>query len=56
MINISHNICVIFLFIKLYLYTGNKTLDNLCLVLLSTPMVLGGIIGFFFDNTIRGYF
>ena len=33
---------------------GNQVVDNVCVVLLSTSMFVGGITGFFFDNTIPG--
>ena len=33
---------------------GNEVVDNVCVVLLSTSMFVGGITGFFFDNTIPG--
>ena len=33
---------------------GNTTVDSVFQVLLSTPMFVGGISGFIFDNTIPG--
>ena len=33
---------------------GVETLDNIFTVLLSTGMFVGGVLGFFLDNTIPG--
>ena len=33
---------------------GNETVDNILVVLLSTSMFMGGVIGFALDNTIPG--
>ena len=33
---------------------GVQTIDNICQVLLSTSMFVGGMIGMFLDNTIPG--
>ena len=33
---------------------GNETVDNVCIVLLSTSMFVGGILGFVLDNVIPG--
>ncbi|KAK2192536.1 hypothetical protein NP493_28g06024 [Ridgeia piscesae] len=34
--------------------TGSQVFDNVCVVLLSTSMFVGGMTGFIFDNTIPG--
>jgi len=33
---------------------GNETVDSVCIVLLSTSMFVGGIMGFVMDNVIPG--
>jgi len=33
---------------------GNETVDSICIVLLSTPMFVGGVLGFVMDNVIPG--
>jgi len=34
--------------------SGNETVDSICIVLLSTPMFVGGVLGFVMDNVIPG--
>ena len=35
-------------------FTGHETVDAVCIVLLSTSMFVGGIVGFVMDNVIPG--
>lgn len=48
--------CRMSLIQSVYLFSGNETLNQVITVLLSTGMFVGGVIGFFFDNTIPGNF
>lgn len=36
------------------IFTGNEIVDQILIVLLSTSMLVGGLIGFLLDNTIPG--
>ncbi len=38
----------------LFVVPGSQTVDNIFQVLLSTSMFVGGVTGFFLDNTIPG--
>ena len=35
-------------------FAGNETVDSVCIVLLSTSMFVGGVMGFVMDNVIPG--
>jgi nucleobase transporter 1/2 len=39
---------------SLYVLTGSVVVDNICQVLLSTNMFVGGVTGFILDNTVPG--